>query len=75
SNDKLKARSRSASSASKASTISSRLLECMFEFYRQHGAETSRVDSSEMRAKGPEMRLRCLIGNARVRRAYLIGQP
>jgi hypothetical protein len=34
-----------------------------------------RVDSSEMRAKGPEMRLRCLIRNARVRRAYLIGQP
>jgi len=34
-----------------------------------------RVDSSEMRAKGPEMRLRCLTRNARVRRAYLIGQP
>jgi hypothetical protein len=37
--------------------------------------DEGRVDSSEMRAKGPEMRLRCLIRNARVRRAYLIGQP
>ena len=29
---------------------------------------------SEMRAKGPEIRLRCLTRNARVRRACLIGQ-
>jgi len=46
----------------------------MFEWYRSRLTRETRVDSSRMRAKGPEMVLRCLIENARVRRAYLIGQ-
>jgi hypothetical protein len=46
----------------------------MFETLPAQTDSDRRVDSSEMRAKGPEMVLRCLIENARVRRAYLIGQ-
>ena len=53
-----------ASSASKAATTSggtAMQVEPMFETIPRPGDVGRRVDSSDMRAKGPEMVLRCLI--------------